>query len=124
MGLDQYAYAVTRAPLQAVDFPEPDQETMEMLHEWRKHPNLQGWMQALYLRKGGQNEEFNLSPVVLDSSDLERLERDLVFDRLPVTSGFFFGGSDGTEREDDFTFIEKARAAIAVGKTVLYIAWW
>ena len=121
MGLDMFA-CTTRAEIPAVDFEEP-QDSTELFY-WRKHPNLQGWMEALYLRKGGRNPEFNLSALVLDSADLDQLESDVTSDRLPDTSGFFFGHSDGSERDDDLAFIDKARAALASGKTVFYVASW
>jgi hypothetical protein len=124
MGLDQCAFAIKQAPKRLVDFSEPKGETPEELYRWRKHPNLHGWMEALYFRKGGRNKDFNCAAVVLDSADLDQLERHVAFDLLPVTTGFFFGESDGSEREDDLAFIEKAREAIALGKTVLYAAWW
>jgi len=122
MGLDMYAYATGEKPAKAVDFPEP--QKMEELHYWRKHPNLHGWMKKLYAEKGGKGHDFNFDPVVLDSADLDRLEAAIVENRLPETSGFFFGDSDGSERDDDLAFIGKARSAIASGKTVFYFAWW
>ena len=122
MGLDMYAYATTHTPAQAVDFPQP--EALEEIHYWRKHPDLHGWMEALYRRKGGQDPDFDLSPVVLTPADLDALESAVVDDLLPATEGFFFGASDGSERDDDLAFIEKARTEIALGKTVFYLAWW
>ena len=124
MGLDMYAFATEEKPAKAVDFPETGRAKTEELHYWRKHPNLHGWMQKLYAEKGGENEEFNLAAVILDIADLDELEAAIVDQRLPETVGCFFGGSDGSERDDDLAFIGKARAAIASGKTVFYIAWW
>jgi hypothetical protein len=122
MGLDMFAYVTEEKPATAVDFPEP--AMIEKLHYWRKHPNLHGWMEKLYAEKGGEEEDFNLAAVILDSDDLDQLEAVIVDQRLPETSGFFFGESDGSERDDDLAFIGKARAAIASGKTVYYVAWW
>jgi len=122
MGLDMYAYATEQRINAAVDFSEP--EKMEELHYWRKHPNLHGWMEALYKAKGGSNPDFNLSPVALAAADLDGLEAAIRGEALPETSGFFFGESDGSEREDDLEFVQKARAAIGEGKTVFYMAWW
>lgn len=120
MGLDMYALVTMTEPENPVDFQADD--AIE-LHYWRKHPNLHGWMEALYTEKGG-TEKFNCEPVVLAIGDLDRLETDIKAGRLPQTSGFFFGESDGTEADDDLTFIAKARAAIAEGKTVFYYSWW
>ena len=40
------------------------------------------------------------------------------------TCGFFFGESDGNEREDDLAFIAKARSAFEQGLSVYYTSWW
>lgn len=120
MGLDMYALVTTMQPENPVDFNTDDATE---LHYWRKHPNLHGWMEALYVEKGG-TEHFNCEPVVLTASDLDQLEADIKAGRLPQTSGFFFGESDGTEADDDLAFIAKARYAIAEGKTVFYYSWW
>lgn len=120
MGLDMYAMVTLMQPENPVDFKTDDASE---LHYWRKHPDLHGWMQALYSEKGGV-EEFNCVPVVLTLDDLDQLEADIKARRLPATSGFFFGESDGTEFSDDLLFIAKARQAIAEGKTVYYTSWW
>ena len=122
MGLDMYAYATEETPLASVDFSEP--QKMEELHYWRKHPNLHGWMEALYKAKGGSNPDLNLDPVTLTAADLDALEAAIRGEELPETSGFFFGQSEGTEQEDDLDFVQKARAAIREGRTVFYLAWW
>ncbi|PKP67458.1 MAG: phosphoglycerate kinase [Alphaproteobacteria bacterium HGW-Alphaproteobacteria-5] len=120
MGLDMYAMVSMMQPDSPVGF-NPDDASE--LHYWRKHPNLHGWMEALYRGKGGF-EQFNCESVVLTAADLDRLEADIKAKRLPATSGFFFGASDGTEMEEDLTFVAKAREAIAEGKTVFYTSWW
>ena len=122
MGLDMYAYVTDEAPAKPVDFPEP--ENCTELHYWRKHPNLHGWMQQLYEAKGGKDSKFNLSALRLESGDLEKLEAAITENELPETSGFFFGDTDGSEREDDLEFVAKAREAIGQGKVVYYVAWW
>jgi hypothetical protein len=45
MGLDMYAMTTTEAVADAVDFKVG---IAAELHYWRKHPNLHGWMEALY----------------------------------------------------------------------------
>jgi hypothetical protein len=122
MGLDQYAFITSNVTKHVVDFPQTCDD--EKLHYWRKHPDLHGWMEKLYFSKGGVEESFNLSSVRLDLNDLDRLERDVRQGRLPETNGFFFGASDGSEREDDLEFIIKARRVIASGRSVYYFAWW
>lgn len=121
MGLDMYAFT-TAEPVEAeVDFTA---KTASELAYWRKHPNLHGWMERLYREKGGDAHDFNCVNVVLTADDLDRLEADIEATALPFTEGFFFGSSDGSERDDDLAFIAKARAAIAEGKTVFYTSWW
>ena len=123
MGLDMYALATKAKLNKEVDFDTINVET-EDLHYWRKHPNLHGWMRALYEFKGGKSDSFNGDCVVLDILDLDNLEGDIKNGRLPDTSGFFFGQSDGDEVNDDLDFVNKARTALAEGKTVYYTSWW
>ncbi len=121
MGLDMYAYTSPETPDVPVDFAA---DAHNELHYWRKHPNLHGWMEALYREKGGTDDNFNCVNLLLDDEDLDRLEAVIRSGSLPPTSGFFFGESDGTEREDDLDFIQKARTALADGITVFYTSWW
>ncbi|QDV74109.1 hypothetical protein [Botrimarina mediterranea] len=96
MGLDLFAHKTLDAIYAPVDLAIA---TALELHYWRKHPNLHGWMQRLCCEKGGQ-QEFNCTPVVLTTEDLDRVERDLVAGKLPETAGLFFGESDGSETEN------------------------
>lgn len=125
MGLDMYAYTIhPDAITEEVDFDIGAlDENATRIHQWRKHPNLHGWMEELYQQKGG-SECFNCVPVVLSPDDLDRLEAAIRGGQLPDTSGFFFGVTDGTEVEDDLAFIAKAREAIASGLAVFYSSWW
>lgn len=96
---------------------------MELAY-WRKHPNLQGWMEELW-RNRGNDGEFNCVDVELSLEDLDELERDLDSDALPETEGFFFGqNSDHYYVEQDREFIVAARNAIRDGYTVTYTSWW
>ncbi|NCC53767.1 MAG: phosphoglycerate kinase [Spartobacteria bacterium] len=121
MGLDMYAYVTAEKPSRPVDF---EVKVAHRMFYWRKHPDLHGWMQRLYVRKGGTDETFNCVPVLLTAKDLDRLEADVQAGSLPHTEGFFFGASDGSETEDDLAFITRAREALARGLTVYYDAWW
>ena len=79
----------------------------------------------MYLRKGGDTQsDFNGDCVVLTEFDLEILEQDIKGNNLPNTSGFFFGQTDGSERDGDLEFVSKAREAIKEGKIVYYTSWW
>lgn len=122
MGLDMYAYTTATPHLPPVDFDAPSDT--QRIHYWRKHPNLHGWMQQLYVEKGGIATSFNCVNVALTEADLDRLEDAIRRQRLPETIGFFFGLSDGSEAEDDLAFIALARAAIARGLAVFYSSWW
>jgi hypothetical protein len=118
MGLDQFAYAVDK-----------DNNKTELAY-WRKHPNLQGWMENLWNSKGcpDANEngaEFNCVPVKLTKEDLDSLEQALDSNSLPETAGFFFGSnSDDRYRQQDVEFIAVARDALDNGLTVVYDSWW
>lgn len=121
MGLDMYANTTKRRLKSPIDFTV--RESDPQLHYWRKHPNLHGWMERLYREKGGTNE-FNCTTVQLTPTDVDLLEVAIRKAALPETCGFFFGASDGCEREDDLNFIAEARAAFAKGLSVYYRAWW
>ena len=96
---------------------------MELVY-WRKHPNLQGLMEELYHKKGGEGE-FNCVDLELALEDLEWLEDALDHEELPETVGFFFGSNaDDHYAEQDRDFIVQARAAIKQGYKVIYSSWW
>jgi hypothetical protein len=139
MGLDQYATARKGEPRkvaqtwtttdadgneeEVVEYYNEWDDTIE-LAEWRKHPNLQGWMQELYYEKGGEGE-FNCVDLELTLGDLDALEATLDEEELPETTGFFFGSNaDDHYAEADREFIVQARAAIKQGYTVVYSSWW
>jgi hypothetical protein len=123
MGLDMYAekVAVEKIGDSVVDF---DSEGSSEIFYWRKHPNLHGWMEALYRKKGGKDESFNVSRVRLTSEDIDQLERDVTGEKLPETTGFFFGWSGPEDQEKDIAFIKIARATLAEGYAVFYTSWW
>ena len=139
MGLDQYAVArkgkprTVKSEYTYTDHDGNEHEGVEEYLEWddtielatwRKHPNLQGWMQNLYYEKGG-GEEFNCVDLELTLNDLDALEATLDEEELPETIGFFFGSNaDDHYAEADREFIVQARAAIKQGYTVVYSSWW
>ena len=122
MGLDMYAYITPTQLAAEVDFADPPD--VQRIHYWRKHPDLHGWMQQLYFKKGGAADSFNCVNLALSAHDLDKLESDIRNRCLPDTSGFFFGDSDGSETEDDLAFIASARAALARGFALYYSSWW
>jgi hypothetical protein len=125
MGLDMYAYTATRA---SADVDEDISEHREIAY-WRKHPNLHGWMQQLWERRGkpgySPGDQFNGTELELTWDDLEKLEQDIVNKRLPATSGFFFGSnSDDHYQEHDLAFVRKAKAELFLGLKVFYNSSW
>lgn len=123
MGLDQFAFAID------------NNGEKEELAYWRKHPNLQGWMENLWESKGkpGLPEDhtsdmmgdFNCVPVELNKDDLDDLEDAIRGSGLPSTTGFFSGSdSDDYYKENDLEFIKKAREALDAGLVVEYNSWW
>ena len=123
MGLDQYGTARKGEPSTDEDGYTYYEDSMELAY-WRKHPNLQGWMEELWRGKGNDGE-FNCVDLELTLSDLDYLEQSLDESALPETAGFFFGtNSDDHYAEQDREFILSARNAIEKGYTVIYSSWW
>jgi hypothetical protein len=121
MGLDMYAYRTKETPAEEVDFNVKNEE---LIHQWRKHPNLHGWMEELYYQKGGAEDSFNCVNVQLTKDDLLKLRSDIEDNLLPYTEGSFFGMTTGEEKEDDLEFIDKALKDIDEGYTIYYSSWW
>ena len=123
MGLDQYGTARKGEPSTDEDGYTYYEDSMELAY-WRKHPNLQGWMEELWRGKGNDGG-FNCVDLELTLSDLDYLEQSLDESALPETAGFFFGtNSDDHYAEQDREFILSARNAIEKGYTVIYSSWW
>ena len=140
MGLDQLAYS---RPATATN-----DDTDECLVQWRKHPNLQGWMERLWRKQkygdaatpdpitgeGYSNQTylgdpFNQEEVELTLDDIERLRLDIQNKTLNGghgdTTGFFFGdSSDEYYRETDIDFCDKAKTALTKGCKVIYYSSW
>lgn len=149
MGLDQYAYAVRphkdntdfewewEVDPTTYDYPE---NTVNKIAQWRKHSDLQGWMEALYVRKcaeqgvkpseGAEGSwfagevNFNCIPLRLSYQDLLDLRDAVNGDDLPETTGFFFGQSDDYHEEQTLKFIEDALKAISQDMEIYYDSWW
>jgi hypothetical protein len=127
MGLDQWAYIAAKDN----DHHDNHQE----FAYWRKHPNLQGWMEKLWLSKGkpngssGQEEGwgsgFNGIELELTWDDVVQLEQDILNGNLPHTQGFFFGNpSDDYYRDHDLDFCKKAKAELFLKRRVFYNSSW
>jgi len=126
MGLDMYAYRTLEKVNEDIDFQNDiDYDAAEQIMYWRKHPNLHGFMENLYIEKGGV-DDFNCRPVRLTQEDIDRLAASIIDEGLPETRGFFFGESYGTEeeRQEDLEFCKQASESIKEGYTVFYDSWW
>ena len=125
MGLDQYAYVAAKAGQrdEFYETSEYNEETKEWVSKtakpreiayWRKHPNLQGWMEKLWEHKlaaEGQTPEagqfgstFNGVELELTWEDLDALERAVTHNQLPETSGFFFGNPAEETQAPNLTY--------------------
>ena len=99
---------------------------------WRKHPNLHGWMENLWTRKGrpgldpdDEYKMFNGIELELTWEDLMELEYDIAHKALPSTQGFFFGDdSDTYYKKQDQEFIKEAKADLLCGLKVFYNSSW
>ena len=114
MGLDQYALS-REIPT------DPD-------FQWRKHPNLHGWMERLWESRGNEGS-FNTIQLCLSKEEIEQLRNDVEAGTLAGedgdTEGFFFGGnSDEHYKEQDLEFCDWALNEIEDGKEVIYDSWW
>ena len=143
MGLDQYAYVAMKAGADAEyysneNYDKDDDDPTKVsppreIAYWRKHPNLQGWMEHLWMVKNleqnpdfyEQGGTFNGVELELTWEDLDRLEQAVTAGSLPVTKGFFFGdNSDEFYKQDDLNFIKFARAELFCGLRVFYNSSW
>ena len=138
MGLDQYAYVATKAGVKESyylneNYDKDDDDPTKIakpreLAYWRRHPNLQGWMERLWAeRNPGAQEQTNFNGIELELTwdDLDRLERDVLSGNLPKTSGFFFGeGADDYYLDTDLEFIKAAKAEVFMGLKVFYNSSW
>ena len=149
MGLDMYAYTAARAGQQN-DYYSDDGEYVDgewkpkngvpkprEIAYWRKHPNLHGWMERLWESKGqpgidhsdpdpmNDGPMFNGIELELTWEDVDRLEQDLKSNKLPHTTGFFFGDpSDDYYYEHDLEFVKNAKAELFLGLKVFYNSSW
>ena len=116
MGLDQYVFEVPPN--------HPPDEPVHELFYWRKHADLQGWMERLWRKKQkpADDDSMNCKEVELTLEDITQLE--LVYDQLPYTTGFFFGSSDKFSNHATASFIKLAKASLREGNKLFYTADW
>lgn len=70
---------------------------------WRKHPDLHGFIVEQFAKGKDECQEIPLNPEAIRTIIEAVKER-----KLPKTRGFFFGESDGSERDDDIKVFTKA----------------
>lgn len=110
MGLDQYAFS---------------KEAVKIEHQWRKHPNLQGWMENVWRTRFEVTDGDFCHELQLYKEDILQLKADILSNDLPSTTGFFFGGnSDEHYREQDLAFCDWALKEIDNGRDVYYDSSW
>jgi len=108
-----------------VEVPKPRE-----IAYWRKHPNLHGWMEKLWLSRGmpstgDKNASFNGIELELTWEDVDNLERAVKHSMLPSTQGFFFGNSsDDVYYERDLEFCINAKTELFLGLKVFYNSSW
>lgn len=139
MGLDQYAYVAAKARQrdefyegsefnkETGNFENPNVTEPREIAYWRKHPNLQGWMEKLAESKGLEYDTFNGVELELTLEDLNKLEDDIKYGEMAKlgTTGFFFGNpSDDYYKQDDLAFIRNAKAELFCGLKVFYNSSW
>lgn len=128
MGLDMYAYSCEPGHLDETGHRPEGVKTIDLAY-WRKENALHGWMEKLYVEKGGR-EVFNCMYVRLSPDDLRSLEQASKSRRLVPTGGFFFGPTDYSDEDwqnlhkSIVDFCAMAREAHLAGLEVFYDSWW
>ena len=131
MGLDMYLQGEKyfwRDPANPNSIPREDgydvQSNILRLGYWRKHPNLHGYIVNTFA--GGVD---NCQPIELDEDAIRQIVSAVNSNGLPHTEGFFFGASDGSEKEEDLRILSAAldwleRTEPGVFKSITYQASW
>lgn len=134
MGLDASAIKIANRKNKEIKFwderehddlyPDNPEMSYTYIQEWRKHPHLQGYMESLYQRKGG-DKEFNTTYLILTKEDIIDLQNTIKNREFANASGFFWGGdADDYYFEQDLQFCADALKAIEEGYEVAYWCWW
>jgi hypothetical protein len=91
---------------------------------WRKHPNLHGFIVQTFAEGKDECQDIHLY-----EDDIKRIISAVESGSLPATSGFFFGTSDGNEKETDLITLRNAIDWLNtkepnVSKSIIYRASW
>lgn len=123
MGLDQRVYVTySENALDKTGFDVDAVPDTYLVWEWRKHADLQEWMEQLYLKKCGSTEPDCFS-ILLTEDDITRLREDTESVRLPKTSSPTWG-STIHQYLDTIKFCDKALEYVKVGTQLFYYASW
>ena len=135
MGLDMYIYETPKNNVApgGLDVINDDMISVgedDHFFYWRKHPDLHGWFEQLYVSKGGREGEFNSAWVEITEDDTRHLKESVLSDKLPYTTGFFFGQSKPDHKDNTVEFISRAETfwkeqkGSAQPKTLMYFCSW
>jgi hypothetical protein len=70
---------------------------------WRKHPNLHGFIVQTFAGGVDECQEIDLS-----AEDIGKIITAVESEALPLTTGFSFGESDGSEKKHDLLLFRNA----------------
>lgn len=101
---------------------QEDDNTSAELGYWRKHPNLHGYIVQTFA--DGVDE---CQPIPLTAENLEQILKATEEDRLPHTTGFFFGQSYPEQKPETIKILREALAWLKSGRPgrkVIYCASW
>lgn len=137
MGLDMYMYE------RYIDTNTEKEHTQEFAY-WRKHHDLHGFFEKEWqnaknsdTKKAKQATVFNGVKFPLTKDILLRCIEAIKNNKLPPTTGFFFGDGDyydpefwggktkaEEQKQDDISICEKAIQRLEGGIPIYYDSWW
>lgn len=103
---------------------EVKSRTLELGY-WRKHPNLHGYIVQTFAE--GKDE---CQDIYLGEEEIQKIMEAIASNELPLTEGFFFGQSDGSEKEEDLKIFQRALDWLhapkeeKISRSVIYRASW
>ena len=112
MGLSQYIYVTEKTKLKDNGTDLADYDAIrddKEFFEWRKHWDLHGFLEQVYLEKGGK-EPATWDVVQLTEKDIDDLKYALDKNELPWNKKcFFWDDSPEFKQEQTNEFVDKAK---------------
>ena len=120
----------------AMDYPDmPQSDILSLfmdkvhLYHWENNRHLNGVCREIYRRRKGDCGRFNCVYMRLDPVDIDLIENIILTDKIKgyADSGYFFDNTlayTEDDRQDDLSFIAKARQAIKDGDVIYYHSYW